>query len=223
MANDNTEEIKYAFLFDRKAITHFAKIDYSLKSGIHIQREYPKPSELHRFIDQYYTSLKDYYKDFFRLNLYKDGSEFNQYYYLDLEEGGKSNISSDFRDYLKTEYIIIGLLFFKMYKIDGNIELDNINEFTSLLFTEYDEEKVALTRLITDTNSTKTSDHNDQKLEDIIRKAFLKFGDLGWLMWDNESSKNRFKILPSFERLRQMYQPQIESIDELIKKVGDAE
>lgn len=223
MANDNSEEIKYAFLYDRKAITYFSKIDYSLKSGIHIQREYPKPSELHRFVDQYYPSLKDYYKDFFRLSLCKAGNEFNQYYYLDLEEGGKSNISSDFREYLKTEYIIIGLLFFKMYKIDGNIELDSINEFISLLFSEYDEEKVALTRLLTDTNSTKTSDHNDQKLEDIIRKSFLKFGDLGWLMWENEVDKNRFKILPSFERLRQMYQPQIESIDELIKKVNDAE
>ena len=42
-------------------------------------------------------------------------------------------------------------------------------------------------------------------------------------MWDKEDDKNKFKVMPSFERLRIIYQPQIETIDDLIKEVKDAE
>ncbi len=42
-------------------------------------------------------------------------------------------------------------------------------------------------------------------------------------MWDDENEKNKFKIMPSFERLRIAYHPQIETIDDLIKEVKDAE
>ena len=56
-----------------------------------------------------------------------------------------------------------------------------------------------------------------------MRNRKTKFGDLGWLMWDKADDKNKFKVMPSFERLRIIYQPQIETIDDLIKEVKDAE
>lgn len=46
---------------------------------------------------------------------------------------------------------------------------------------------------------------------------------LVWILWDDISEKNKFKTMPSFERLRAAYQPQIETIDNLIKEVKDAE
>lgn len=226
MADDNSEKVvKYGFLYKKKAEGIFAKLDYTLRSGIHIQREYPSDANLFRFLNEKenFESLKNYYKDFYNLNLRKDGNEFNQYYYLDLNEDGKSNVPSDSRDYLKNEFIIVGMLFLKMYKLDGNIELDSISEFTSLLYEEYEEEKTALRKLINDNSSDKGSDLNDQRFEDVVKKSFIKFGELGWLMWDDEIEKNKFKIMPSFERLRVAYQPQIETIDDLIKEVKDAE
>jgi|SRR5690606_18996708 len=226
MADDNSEKVvKYGFLYEKKALSVFSKLDYTLRSGIHIQREYPLDANLFRFLNENenFESLKNYYKDFFNLNLRKDGNEFNQYYYLDLNEDGKSNVPSDSRDYLKNEFIIVGMLFLKMYKLDGNIELDSISEFTSLLYEEYEEEKNALRKLINDNSSDKGSDLNDQRFEDVVKKSFTKFGELGWLMWDDENEKNKFKIMPSFERLRAAYQPQIETIDNLIKEVKDAE
>ncbi|PJR03554.1 condensin complex protein MksE [Avrilella dinanensis] len=226
MADDNSEKVeKYGFLYEKKALSVFAKLDYTLRSGIHIQREYPLDANLFRFLNENanFESLKNYYKDFFNLNLRKDGNEFNQYYYLDLNEDGKSNVPSDSRDYLKNEFIIVGMLFLKMYKLDGNIELDSISEFISLLYEEYEEEKNALRKLINDNSSDKGSDLNDQRFEDVVKKSFIKFGELGWLMWDDENEKYKFKIMPSFERLRAAYQPQIETIDNLIKEVKDAE
>jgi len=226
MADDTTERIEmYSFLQNKKVKSIFAKLDYTLRNGIHIQREYPKNAHLYRFLNDSdnYDSLKDYYKDFFNLNLIKEGSDFNNYYYLNLNEDGKSNVPSDNRDYLKSEYIIIGMLFLKMFKLDGNIELDSISEFTTLLYEEYEEQKNALRKLINDNSSDKSTDLGDQRFENVIAKSFEKFGDLGWLMWDREDEKNKFKIMPSFERLRIIYQPQIETIDDLIKEVKDAE
>ncbi|WP_440067712.1 chromosome partition protein MukE [Tenacibaculum discolor] len=226
MANENSKEIdKYSFLYEKKTSSIFGKLDYALRSGIHIQREFPLNINLFRFLNETenYESLKKYYSDLFNLNLTKEGSEFNQYYYLELNEDGKSNVPSDNRDYLKSEYIIIGMLFLKMYKLDGNIELDSISEFSTTLYEEYEEEKNALRKLINDSSSDKGSDMNDEKFEDVIRKSFLKFGELGWLVWDDENEKDKFKIMPSFERLRVAYQPQIATIDDLIKEMKNAE
>lgn len=224
MADENSEKIDhYAFLYEKKAMSVFAKLDYALRGGFHIQREYPTDANLFRFLNENFKSLQNYYKDFFNLKLVKEGNEFNQYFYLDLNEDGKSNIPSDYRDYLKNEHIILGMLFLKMYKLDGNIELDSISEFTSLLYEEYEEEKNALRKLINDSSSDKGSDLNDQKFDEVIKKSFVKFGELGWLVWEDEDAKNKFKIMPSFERLRNAYQPQIETIDNLIKEVKDAE
>lgn len=226
MADDNSEKVvKYGFLYEKRAMNVFAKLDYTLRSGVHIQREYPLDANLFRFLNdiENFESLKNYYKDFFNLNLKKDGNDFNQYYYLDLNEDGKSNVPSDSRDYLKNEFIIVGMLFIKMFKLDGNIELDSVSEFLSLLYEEYEEEKNALRKLITDNSSDKGSDLNDERFEDLIKKTFIKFGELGWLIWENNSEKNKFKIMPSLERLRVAYQPQIETIDSLIKELKDAE
>lgn len=226
MADENSENIeKYSFLYERRTSAVFAKLDYTLRSGIHIQREFPFDANLFRFLNESenFESLKKYYKDFFNLNLIREGSEFNQYYFLDLNEDSKSNVPSDYRDYLKSEYIIIGMLFLKMYKLDGNIELDSLSEFISLLFEEYDEERSALRKLINDNSSDKGSDFNDIKFEEVIKKAFFKFGELGWIKWDDENEKNKFKMMPSFERLRIAYQPQIETIDDLIKEMKNAE
>ncbi|MCU4577975.1 hypothetical protein KTJ34_11090 [Acinetobacter courvalinii] len=226
MADDYSQNrVKYQFLYHKKSKDIFAKLDYALRNGVHIQREYPQDINLFRFLNESenFDSLREYYKDFFNLKLQKEGNEFNQYYYLGLNEDGKSNVASDYRVYLRSDFIIIGMLFLKMYKLDGNIELDSISNFTSLLYEEYEEEKNTLRKLINDNSSDKGSDTTDQRFEDIIKKSFVKFGELGWLMWDDESEKNKFKILPSFERLRIAYQPQIETIDDLIKEMKNAE
>lgn len=226
MANDTTEKIEpYSFLYNKRAKSIFAKIDYTLRNGIHIQREYPKNINLYRFLSDTdnYESIKNYYQDFYNLLLVKEGSDFNSYYYLNLNDDGTSNVPSDNRDYLKSEYIIIGMLFLKMYRLDGNIELDSVSEFTALLYEEYEEQKNALRKLINDNASDKSTDLGDQRFENVISKSFEKFGDLGWLMWDKKDEQSKFKVMPSFERLRIIYQPQIETIDDLINEVKDAE
>lgn len=226
MANDITNtQITYDFLNHKKAKNVFAKLDYALRNGIHIQREYPSNVNLYRFLNDSdnYESLKNFYKEYYNLNLVREGSDFNNYYYLNFNQDGKGNVPSDNRDYLKSEYIIIGMLFFKMYKLDGNIELESVSGFISLLHEEYEEQRNALRKLINDNSSDKSTDLGDERFEYIVAKSFEKFADLGWLIWESDDLRDKFKIMPSFERLRINYQPQIETIDDLIKEVMDAE
>lgn len=215
--SENSVTNKHSFWTDKKAKEVFANVDYHLKSGMHIQREHPKPEEVFRFVERNYDELVEYYRDFFQVNLCQGGSNWNKYYYIDFEEGSRGKIPAQFRSYLSTESVIIGLLFLKIYKIDANIELDKISEFKKMLFAEYEEEKNGLLKLLADAATEKSSDFNDKKVEDAISKSFELFDNLGWIVKDIQD-KDKFKCMPSFERLRKMYEPQILGIDELIKK-----
>jgi hypothetical protein len=211
---------RYSFLEDEKASQLFAKVDYLLRSGVHLQREYPGP-QLFRFVDAAYSSgLLEYYSELFNLCLCKDGTEFNHYYYLDFEEEGRLRIPKDQRDTLKTEYLLTGMLFFKFYRLDGNFDLEKVSDFVNLLFAEYEEEKECLRKLIIDTAGEKGTDFSDEKIRNMIGKAFDKFSKLGWIAWEDEE-KDRFAYMPSFERLRTLYQPQILKVEELIKSACD--
>lgn len=222
MEDAYTESITYSFLNDKKAKDVFAKLDYFLRSGIHIQREYPRQEELYKFIERHYKPLQDYYKDFFQLALSQGGEELTtKYYYLDFEdENNRSKIPPDhrYKEYIDTAHIVIGMLFLKMYKLDGNIELDSVSEFTRLLYTEYDEEKTGLFKLIANSKGEKRTEYLEKDVTKEIIDAFDQFGKLGWIMWTDEEQK-MFKYMPSFERLRKKYQPQIINIDELIKNL----
>jgi hypothetical protein len=221
--SENIVNITYPFLDDRKAKEVFARIDYYLKSGIHIQREHPKPEEMFRFIEKNYDSLKLYYMDFFQLVLSKGGDELiNRYYFLDFEdENSRGKIPSDhrYRKYLETAHIIIGMLFLKIYRLDANIELDTVTDFIQLLFTEYEEEKIGLFKLIASSKTDKSTDYVDKDVLKEIHDAFDEFEKIGWIMWLDDN-KDKFKYMASFERLRKKYQSQIINIDEIINKLN---
>ncbi|MBV6880778.1 hypothetical protein NG800_012080 [Epilithonimonas ginsengisoli] len=76
MEYDDTEKdlnARYAFMLDKAAKNTFAKLDYLLKSGMHIQRDFPKPASMYAFLDKHYRSLQAYYDDFFEMLLKKEG------------------------------------------------------------------------------------------------------------------------------------------------------
>lgn len=222
MEYDDTEKdlnLRYAFMSDKVAKNTFAKLDYLLKSGMHIQRNFPKPVSLYAFLDKHFISLQAYYDDFFDMLLKKEGEEWDTYFYIDFHEGSRGKIPTDnqYRKYLKSEYILIGLIFFKIYKIDGNIELSKISDFINVLYQEYDELLNKMQRVVSSIESDADSDMNEEKLRILVYKAFTEFEQLGWIARDVNDS-DYFIYQPSFERLRKIYYPQIETIDDIIKR-----
>lgn len=211
----------YPFLQDKKAPQYFARADYLLRSGVHLQLDYPDAG-LYRFVNRAWDEgMPAYYSELFNLKLTRSGGEFNRYYYLDFVEDSRHKIPLNNRDTLGTQEIIIGMLFFKLYKLDGNIDLEKVSDFVNLVFAEYEEEKEGLRKLIADSGTDKGTDYSDDKIKEVIRKAFRQFNDLGWIAWEDEKEKDRFRYMPSFERLRNLYQQQILGIDELIKTAQD--
>lgn len=222
MEYDDTEKnlnLRYAFMLDKAAKNAFAKLDYLLKSGMHIQRNFPKPVSLYDFLDKHFVSLQAYYDDFFDMLLKKEGEEWNTYFYIDFHEGSRGKIPTDnqYRKYLKSEYILIGLIFFKIYKVDGNIELAKISDFINLLYQEYDELLNKMQRIVSSIESDADSDMNEEKLRGLVYRAFTEFEQLGWIARD-VNDNDFFIYQPSFERLRKIYYPQIEAIDNIIKR-----
>lgn len=221
MEYDDTEKdlnIRYSFMADKMAKSTFARLDYLLKSGMHIQRDFPKPASLYTFLDKHHIGLKDYYDDFFNMLLKKDGEGWNTYFYIDFYENSRGKVPTEnqYRFYLKPEYILIGLIFFKIYKLDGNIELAKISDFINLLYQEYDELLNKMQRVVSSIEVDADSDLNEEKLKNLVYKAFAEFEQLGWIARDDNDS-DYFTYQPSFERLRRIYYPQIETIDEIIR------
>ena len=224
MEHDDQQEAiagRYAFLEDKTAKSVFARLDYVLKSGMHIQRDHPKPATLYRFLEKHYDSLQAYYADYFEMLLQKQGEEWNTYYFIDFQEGSRGKVPTDpqYRLYMKAEYILIGLLFFKIFKLDGNIELSKISDFINLLYQEYDELVIKLQRVVSSLGTEAGTDFTEDKLTNLVQRAFSEFDQLGWISRDKDDPDS-FTYQPSFERLRRMYYPQIGQIDELLKSNG---
>lgn len=209
----------YAFLKTKEARTHFAEADYHLKNGTHIQREYPKPEGLYRFVDTFSVELKQYYEDLFQVVLNYHGDDWNRYYFIDFNEGTRGNISTDNREYFPVQHTIIGLLFINIYKIDAHIEINTVTDFKKVLRQDYEEYKQDLYRLLADVTGEKDSDYTDRKIDIAIDNAFKSFSKLGWIYFIQQ---DEFKVMPSFDRLRKIYENQIQNIEDILKNSGDS-
>jgi hypothetical protein len=134
MGNDDTKTINRLadFLQHPDAEEQFAKVDYALKNGMHIQN-YRRQTGLFNFISENENSLKQYYKDFFNVVLEFGGESVEKYYYLDFMAQSRGNIPEDNRHFLPNEYVIIGFLLYKIIFIDGYIELNTVARLQKMI------------------------------------------------------------------------------------------
>jgi hypothetical protein len=209
---------RYSFLITEEARKYFASTDYFLKNGMHIQRDCPKPEALYRFVERFFIPLKQYYHELFEVVLNYGGEDWNKYYFIDFNEGSRGNISVENREYLSPQNTIIGLLFLNVYKIDAHIEINTINDFKKVIRQDYEEYKLDLYRLFADVTGDKDTDYTDKKMDSAIEAAFRVFSKLGWVSFIDA---DEFRVMPSFERLRKMYENQIQNIEDILKTSGD--
>ena len=201
----------------------FAELDYALKNGVHIQKQ-SSPKGVFNFLKVHYPSLKTYYSDFFDFYLSKEGQDDEQYYFIDFRKDcnghyNRGKIPVNRREYLRDSFIIVGFLLIRMYILEFNIDYKHsIQEFKSNIFQEFDEYKIHLLRLFTDSDSRETTDYESDTIESVIDKALRKFHELGWIVLDIEDES--FQVLPSCKRLLTMYEKTISDIDQIIKQLN---
>lgn len=211
---DETEiENTYDFLDCNQGKEFFALLDYALKDGVHIQN-YGKQKDLYLYLCRYYPTLKTYYNDFWGLELEDGGTESERYFYLQINPDMKNRIPQNHKHTFSKEHIIVGLLLYKVYFIDCNLELNSLKKFQKIIRVDYPDLKPGIVRILAKAKRERATKLNDDKVDSIIRSAFDEFRKMSWISMENEDT---FEMLPSFHRLTKEFATTINSIDDILK------
>lgn len=210
--NNNTEINPWSFLMDTESEDYFAKIDYALKNGKHIQ-QWKEQDWWFRFIVKNEDSLQLYYRKYFGIKLEYGGEATQKYYYLDFMPDSRGNVPLDNRHFLQNEFVIIGFMLYKAVYIDHNIELSSVKAFQRTLRQDYEEFKDGLFRILAKAKGANITQMNEDKMNSIVVSAMKAFEKLGWI----ELQEDNFEILPSFQRLPKIYSDYINNIDTWLK------
>lgn len=202
------------FLYAENAKEIFAEIDYLLKDGMHFQKQGNQIGYFN-FIDKNFDSLKLYYQVFFDVQLSEGGEPPNNYFFLDFYGNSRGNISPRHREILKSEYVIIGFIIYKIIYIDKEIDLDSVQKLQEKIRIEYEDYKPGIYRLIAKSRNITPGNLNDNAIDNTIQSALEEFRKIGWI----ELSKDEFGLLPAFDRLIKVYEEYILNIDETLNEL----
>ncbi|MDJ0644488.1 MAG: hypothetical protein QNJ57_00755, partial [Flavobacteriaceae bacterium] len=168
------------FYFDKDAETYFGELDYYLKDGVHIQ-EYGDQIPYYRFLKRHKEDLDSYYDYYYGIHLKEENLQSDSYFFLDFNTASRGNIPSPYRDVLKNEYIIIGLIMYKIIYYEGNIELDSVSKLQEMIRNDYEEYKDGLVKLIAQSSGDLKIDDDDERIDNVVYTALKNFRRLGWL------------------------------------------
>ncbi|TCJ16579.1 hypothetical protein EPD60_07505 [Flaviaesturariibacter flavus] len=209
MRNQHFSEIeKFDFLFDLEARDLFGKLDYLLKDGVHIQNR-DGQFNFFQFIQKHIGSLKHYYATFFQVKLDSGGSGNDIYYFLSFFESGRGKIDADHRYFLRSEFVVIGILLYKIVYIDKNFELSSVKKLQETIRHDYEELKLGIYRLLAKTKNGIISHKGDSRIDSLVLDCLEEFSKIGWVDLDDDY----FDLLPAFQRLISIYGDQIANID----------
>ena len=201
------------FMSDPEAEELFAKLDYLLREGVHIQ-ENRKQEAYFRFIVKNTESLEAYYRQFFNLHLTRAGDAEGQYYFLEFNNQARGPIDADHRDFLRPEHVIVGFLLFRLAISEGRVELDTIEKFQRILRAECEDIRPHLNRIFTKLRTTGSNQTTDERIDAAVEEAVRAFEKLGWLLTSDDGT---FEIQSSFFRLQNLYHDYINDVDNLIR------
>ena len=201
MENIDNEIRVSDFLFDKNAKELFADVDYLLKDGMHFQKQGNQVKHFN-FINNNFSSLRLYYRDFFNVELTDGGEKPRNYFYLDFYGNNRGNISPKHRYILNSEYVIIGFIMYKILFIE-KIRID------------YEDYKDGIYRLIAKSRNITPGNLNDDAIDSAVQSALEEFKKIGWV----ELDKDEFNPLPAFDRLIKIYEEYILNIDETLSEL----
>lgn len=190
----------------------FAKIDYALKDGVHIQNSIHQAS-MFRFIEENEESIRDFYEEFYGVYLEYGGETINKYYYLEFGHNSRGNIPLDHRYFLANECVIVAFMIYKIIYIDGYIDLSSVSKLQKIIRQDYEDLKPSLYRALAKAKKDKTTKINDENIDKVVLDALKEFSKIGWIVLDEDT----FDPLPAFERITKMYSEYINHLDEWLK------
>ena len=212
MGNDNSTEGPLKFFNDPDATDIFAKLDFQLKDGMHIQNR-SHQFELYHFLIRNESSLAAYYDLYFGVKLGFGGEGLERYYFLEFNPADRGAIDGDHRYFLRAEYVIIGFLIYKIIFIDRNFEVESVKKLQLIIQTDYEDLKDDIYRLLARLRRTSSTEMGDRKVNEIVMDALREFKKLGWIVLEEDF----FDVMPSFHRLHKIYADHINNFEDIIK------
>lgn len=211
MENENPN---YQFLNSDRAKKYFADADIALKQGKHLQ-DYGMDSRIFSFVDEYYDKgLKEYYPQFFQMNLVRDKNDNQTFYYLDFPEDGKGKFGKENRSKeLEDEKVIFAILLLNMFK-------DKFFEHKEIEWAELDqifkesEHKELWQKLLFGRVKPSYTINEEQGVKDKVKSILRDFEKLGWVEIKNVDEV-KFEIMPSIERISRLYRDVIGKVDSI--------
>ncbi len=199
------------FQIDPDAQLYFGEVDYYLKDGIHIQ-QYGDQIPYYWFLKKHKQHLEKYYSYFYGIHLKEENLEADSYFFLDFNTTSRGKIPWTYRDTLKNEYAIIGIITYKIIFHEGNLELNSVSKLQEMIRNDYEEYKEGLIRLLAQSRGDIKIDDDDERIDTVVYNALKNFKRLGWMDLD----KDYFEPRTSFNRINSVYEKQIRDIDKII-------
>jgi len=210
---ENGDNNEFAFLGTEDSISHFAKVDFSLRAGKHIQGHDSQFNEFY-YVSKFYKELKNYYLLLFGVCLTKSSYGNEDYFYL-LFEDNKGHFNSDLIDKLSTRHTLFGLLLLKITRLDrhfsqNTLAIDSLKDYLRDSSNMYREDMYRLFAKVQ--TKDMATDPDEQHIDQWIDSSLKKFEQLGWIFFEEELA---FKVLPSFNRLFEIYKDTISNFEAL--------
>ncbi len=214
MGNEYTEDIKVKFLSHPDTEELFAPLDYMLKDGVHIQRE-GKQVQFYNYLNANEESLRAYYQFLFNVELTFGGIEPDGYYFLDFIGYTRGKIDSGHRHHMKSEYVIIGFIIYKIFFIDRQVDVVSVKDLQKKVRIDYEDLKPGIYRLIAKSRNTNPGNLNDEAIDSTVESALKEFKKIGWVSLRNDE----FDLLPAFDRLIAIHEESINNMDETFNEL----
>ena len=195
------------FLRKDEAKDLFAKMDYLLRDGMHIQLQ--NYQAYFHYLKKHEIEIKYFYRTIYDISLETGGEEPMKYYYLDFDGDGRGNIPHDHRYYLKSEHVIIGFMIYKIIYIDGNVSLTSVKNLQKSIRQDYEDLKLGLYKVLAKSRNENPGNMNDGTVDSITEQALREFAKLGWISVNEDD----FEPLPAFQRITKLYDDIIENIE----------
>jgi chromosome condensin MukBEF MukE localization factor len=211
MENANSN---FPFLNTEEAKRNFADADISLKQGRHLQ-DFGNDSRLFSFVDEFFDKgLEDYYKQLFGMNLVRDSSDNEKFYYLDFPEDGKGKLGKENRSKeLEDDKVIFGILFLNLYKEKFFEQKEFQWHELEQTFKE-SEHKELWQYILYGKLKPNYTPKEEMDVKDKVRKILTDFEKLGWITFKNQEEVH-FEILPSIERIGRLYADVINNVESI--------
>lgn len=210
------ESGKFEFLDTEESREHFANCDFALRSGRHIQNHHHEYA-LFEYIEENIEHLEYYYSTLYGVALRHGEFQDNLYYFIDFDGESKGKLSGLRSEKLSSRHTLFALLLLKVYRLDNyfgsnTFAIQALKESLKNDSNAYREDIYRLFAKVSNKNNA--SEPDESNIDQWVDNSLAKFSDLGWIYFEPE---NQFTILPSFNRMFELYRNEILGIEAIME------